>query len=151
MTEFKDVPRYDQGLIGLGVLALVVSFFPYYGASVNAGVLHASESVNAWHGWALFGIMLIFIATALVAIEDFSREQLPRLQVSWNFIVAAMSVLGVICVFLRSITLPSGHALGVSYGVRFGGYLLIVVCAAHALVACLRLLRSGEQMPWAHR
>ena len=151
MTELKDVPRYDQGVLGLGLLVLVVSFFPYYGASVNAGILHASASVNAWHGWALVGIWLIFIATALVGIENFSRDPLPRLQMSWTFIVAALSVIGVICVFLRSVTLPSGQTFGVSYGMRFGGYLLIAVCVLHAVASCLRLTSSGEQMPWAAR
>jgi hypothetical protein len=151
MAEFKDVPRYDQALIGLGVLALIVSFFPYYGVKVNAAGLHASATVNAWHGWAFFGIVLVFLSTASVAIEDFSRDPLPRLQVTWTFIVAAMSVLGVICVFLRSVTLPSGGTLGLTYGVRFGGVLLIIVCAAHAAVAVVKLLRSGEPMPWANR
>lgn len=151
MTDFKDVPVYDQGILGIGVVALIVSFFPYYGASVNAAGLHASASVNAWHGWAFLGIVLIFLATALVAIENFSRDPLPRLAVSWTVIVAAMSVLGAICVFLRSVTLPHGSTFGVTYGVRFGGILLIVVCAAHAVVSVLKLLRSGEQMPWANR
>ena len=151
MAEFRELPRYDQALIGIGVLALVVSFLPYYGASVNAGILHASASVNAWHGWALLGIVLIFIATALVAVQDFSRDPLPELSISWTFIVAAMSVLGLICVFLRSVTLPSGSTFGVTYGMRYGGYLLIVVCVLHAVAACLRLLNSGEQLPWAAR
>jgi hypothetical protein len=150
-TDLRQLPRTDQAVLGLGVIALIVSFFPYYGASVNGAGIHASASVNAWNGWALIGILLVFAATAIVAVQVMSPQTLPRMQVSWTFIAAAASVLGLVCVFLRSVTLPSGNGFGVDYGVRFGGWLLIAVCVLHAVVSVMRLRDSGEAMPWAGR
>lgn len=143
--DIRTLPRNDQALLGLGLLAFIVSFFPYYGWN------HGFGSVNAWHQWALVGMLLILASTIVAAIQVFSTQTLPRLAVSWNVLVAGLSVLGAICIVIRSLTLPSGTFFGASIGLRWGGWLLIIVAILHAIVAVLRLRASGEPMPWAAR
>jgi LPXTG-motif cell wall-anchored protein len=130
------------------VVAFIVSFFPYYGASVHAGGFSQSVSVNAWHGTALVGLLFIFAATIVAAMQAFARESLPNTGMSWNFVVVGLSAIGTILVFLRSVTLPSGSGAGVDYGVRWGGILLIIVCVVHTAFAVLRFRDTGEALPW---
>ncbi|MGN6475242.1 MAG: hypothetical protein ACTHK4_16540, partial [Mycobacteriales bacterium] len=66
--------RNDQGVLAAGVLAFIASFFPYYGASVNAGGFHGSSSTSAWHSYATLALLLIIAATAVAALQVFSAS-----------------------------------------------------------------------------
>src|SRR5947209_664225 len=101
-TDLRQLPRNEMAVLAAGVVAFIVSFFPYYGASVHAGGFSSSVSVNAWHGTALLGLLFIFAATVVAAMQAFARESLPSTGLSWNFVVAALSVIGTILVFLHS-------------------------------------------------
>lgn len=148
--DWRQLPRTDLGVLATGILAFIVSFLPYYGATVKmAGFGEASESVNAWHGTALVGMLLVVAAAVVAAFVAFAPTSLPKIPVSWNFGVLTLSVVGAALVVIRSITLPSGHGV-VDYGIRWGGWLLIVVCVAQAVFAALRFREKGEQLPWHH-
>lgn len=149
-SDVRQLPRDDLGVIGAGALALLFSFLPYYGLKYGAGAFHGSASVNAWHGTALLGTLLVVAAAAVAALQAFSPATLPKTSVSANFGVLALSVVGAVLVVIRSFTLPSGSGFGISYGIRWGGYLLILVCIAQAVFALLRFRASGEAFPWQH-
>lgn len=149
-NDLRQLPRNELGVIGTGALALLCSFLPYYGADFGAGAFRGSATVNAWHGTALLGMLLVVAAAAVAALQAFSPDTLPRMSVSTNFVVLGLSVVGALLVVLRSFTLPSGSGLGLSYGIRWGGWLLIIVCIAQAVFAVLKFRGSGEAMPWQH-
>src|SRR4051812_9375239 len=149
-NDVRQLPRNELGVIGSGAAALLFSFLPYYGVKYGAGAFHGSASVNAWHGTALLGMLLVVAAGVVAALQAFSPDTLPRVSVSANFAVVALSVVGAALVVIRSFTLPSGGGFGVSYGIRWGAYLLIIACIAQAVFAVLKFRASGEALPWQH-
>lgn len=144
-SDVRELPRIDQAFLGLGVLVLIASFLPYSGASY----LGVSDSAIAWHGWAALALILMLIATALVAVQLMTDATLPALRVSWNVVVVALDALGALILVIRTLTLDSGKSAGLSYGVRWGGWLLILAAIAQVVVAGTRFRASGESMPWA--
>ncbi|MDQ1698727.1 MAG: hypothetical protein QOG34_590 [Frankiaceae bacterium] len=153
--DLADMPRRDQAFLGLGVLILILSFLPWYGGDVSANILgtHVSRawSTNAWHGWAALGLILMLIATAIVATELLSETKLPELRVSWAIVVFALDVVGGLLLVIKSFNLPSASGTGFSVGLRWAGWLLVIAAIAQVVVAALRFRASGETMPWAAR
>ena len=149
-VDFRAMPRDDQGILAAGVLAFIASlFFPYYGASVSAGGFHGSASTSAWHSYATLALLLVIAATVVAAIQVFARESLPQANVSWNFIVLALSALGTLLLIIRSFTLDHGSVGGFSYGLKWGAYVLMILCLVQTVFAFLRMRASGDAMPWA--
>src|SRR3954447_11560811 len=72
--DLRQLPRNDLGVLAAGALAFIFSFFPYYGASAKAGGFSYSVSVNAWHGTALLGMLLVVAAAIVAAIIAFSPD-----------------------------------------------------------------------------
>jgi len=148
-TDLRSLPRNDLGVIGAGVLALIVSFLPYYGASSDLpGLGRFDANVNAWHGTALVGMLLVVAAAAVAAAQTFAAESLPRISLSWNLVVLGLSLAGALLIVIRSFTLPSGSGLGIDYGIRYGGWLLIICAIAQAVFAAMRFRATGESLPW---
>jgi hypothetical protein len=148
--DFRQLARNDQGVLAAGALAFIASFFPYYGASVNAGGLHGSSSTSAWHSYATLALLLVVAATVVAAVQVFARESLPQTNISWNFVVLALSGLGTVLLVIRSFTLDHGDVGGFSYGLRWGAYVLMILCVVQTAFAFLRMRASGDAMPWAH-
>lgn len=74
VDDLKSMKTLDQVVLGSGILALIVSlFFPIWGVSY----LGRSSSINAWHGWAFFGMFLILVATGLAAVGSGRRTLCP--------------------------------------------------------------------------
>ena len=148
-SDFRQLGRNDQGILAAGVLAFIASFFPYYGASVSAGGFHGSASTSAWHSYATLALLLVIAATVVAAVQVFARESLPQANVSWNFIVLALSALGTLLLVIRSFTLDHGRVGGFSYGLKWGAYVLMILCLVQTAFAFLRMRASGDAMPWA--
>lgn len=150
----RQLPRNDQLFLGAGVLVFIASFLPWYGVSYNlsfAGVKSSgSASINAWHSYATLGLLLILAATIIAAVMVLSANTLPELGVSWNVVVMGLSVAGALLVVIRSLNLPSASGPGASVGLRWGGWVLLIACVAHAVLAVMRMRASGETMPWVH-
>jgi len=150
--DFRSLSRNDQAFIGLGALVLIASFLPWYGTTVSGKLLghgfNVSSSTHAWHGWAALGLILMLLATALVVEQLFSDSKLPELKVSWNVVVLGLDALGALLIVIRSFTLPSTDVVGVSTGLRWGGWVLIIAAVAQVAVALMRFRASGESMPW---
>jgi len=153
-SDFRQLARNDQLFLGAGVLVFIASFLPWYGVSYNlnfAGIKSSgSASINAWHSYATLGLLLLLAATVVAAVTLLAAESLPEIPVSWNVVVMGLSVVGALLVVIRSLNLPSASGPGASVGLRWGGWVLLIACVAHALLAVIRLRESGEPMPWVH-
>lgn len=126
---------FDKIAVGAGLVALLFSFFSAFitvsipsvtlGGSTFGG---GSVGRNAWHGWAVIGLLLMIAATALVVIRTLQPPVLPD-TAPWPLITAGAASLGVIIVFLRGVTYS-----GVSIG--WSGWVLIIagIIAAAATV-----------------
>jgi hypothetical protein len=148
-SDFRQLPRNDQGVLAAGFLAFIASFFPYYGASVNAGGFHGSSSTSAWHSYATLALLLVIAATVVAAAQMFARGSLPQTNMSWNFVVLALSGAGTVLLIIRSFTLDHGDVAGFSYGLKWGAYVLMILCVVQTAFAFLRMRASGDAMPWA--
>ena len=151
----RQLPRNEQWFLGAGVLVFVASFLPWYGVSYNlsfAGLKSSgSASINAWHSYATLGLLLLLAATVIAGVMDFARDTLPETPVSWNVVVTALSAVGALLVVIRSLNLPSASGPGASVGLRWGGWILLIACIAHAVLAVMRMRASGDPMPWAQQ
>lgn len=152
-TDFRSLSRNDQMFIGLGVLVLIAaSFLPWYGTTFSASYLghgiHTTSTTHAWHGWAALGLILMLIATALVVEQVLPDTKLPELKVSWNLVVLGIDALGALLIVIRSFTLPSADVVGISTGLRWGGWILIIVAVAQVVVGFMRVRAAGESLPW---
>jgi len=149
-TDVRELPRNDKVFLGLGAAVFIASFLPWYGASVSASFggqsFHSSASVTAWHGWAALGVILMLVATLIAAVQLFSDAELPTLRVSWNVLVLVVDAVGALIFVIRSIRLPSGNVAGFSVGLRWGGWILIIVAIAQVVFAALRLRDAGESL-----
>jgi len=152
-SDFRSLSRNDQAFIGLGVLVLIASFLPWYGTTVSGKLLgrgfNVSSTTHAWHGWAALGLILMLLATALVVEQLFPDSKLPALKVSWNVVVLGLDALGALLIIIRSFTLPSADGVGVSTGLRWGGWILMIAAVAQVAVALMRFRASGDSMPWS--
>lgn len=124
MTEIagRQVARNDLGVMAAGAAALVLSFLPYVGVSYKIqGVGSASASINAWHGAALLGLLL----------------------------VTAAAIVGTGLLLLRGLTHGGDvNAFGssVSAGLRWGGYFLVLAGIVESVFAVMALRESGESV-----
>jgi hypothetical protein len=147
-TDLRSLNRNDQVVLGAGVLAFIASFFPFYGVTINVGGFSGSSSIDTWHSYAILGILLVIAATLLAAAQVFASGSLPELPVSANFLVAGLSALGTLLIIVRGFTYDTASAPGGSVGLKWGFYVVMILCLVQVAFAVMRLRASGEQMPW---
>jgi hypothetical protein len=118
----KSLSRTDRIRIGAAVIFFISSFLPFVGASVgDSGLgLHISVSENAWHSFALLGVLLVLVAIAVWALQRFTAVELPTWQVAWGVAIPALAALGTLLIFLRAIT------YGSPIGLRYGAFLVVI-------------------------
>jgi hypothetical protein len=139
--DLKQMNRNDQLIVGGGALAFIASFLPYVGVSGGVGGFHYNYHINAWHGFALLGLLFVFAAAVIVALRVFANAAMPKLPVGINVLVLGLAGLGTILVILRAITY--GHV-----SVEWGGYVLFIAAIAETVGAFLNFKVSGEKIAW---
>jgi hypothetical protein len=147
----RNVGNNDLVIMGSGVLMIIVSFLPWYGASF-AGFSSTVSGWNAGFG-AWFSILLVIAVAAVTAARVFGGRSMPAVgngAVGWGFITAAVSALAFIIMLLRWVTFPSGSH-GVSAGGRFGIYIGLVIAIVQTVYGYLNTVQAGEKMPWQKR
>jgi hypothetical protein len=149
----REVATDDLGVLAAGLAALVFSFLPYVGSSYKVkGLGGGSSHVNAWHGWSVFGLLLLVVAAAVVAARVFGAVELPALPVGWHVLVAGAAALGTFIVLVRGLSWGGTEfeGVGTSYssGMRWGGYLLVLAGVAETVFAVRALRASGESLPF---
>lgn len=136
-ADFKALGKNTQGALIAGAVALVISFFESY---VTVDIAGFSVGTNAWTSFATLGMLLILVATALVAVKAFAAQSLPD-GAPWNLITAAAAGLGTVLVILRAIT-ADGPA-----GPGWSGFVLFIAGIALTVFTVLDFKSSGEQIP----
>lgn len=159
----RYVQRYgarDLVLVGTGVLAVLLSFLPYYyGVSARIdGLGSFSAHVNAWHSYAVLGLLLIVVATAVAAVRVFAPSSLPSdLPVDADAAVLGLAGLGTLLVVVRGFSMGDGTGTGtfgighISAGVGWSGWLLFLAAVAQVAVAAVVVradhLRRASDLP----
>lgn len=143
----KNVSTNDTAVLGAGVLYLIASFLPFYGASVSGGGYKGGTSTTAWHGIMILAILLVIAATAIVAVRVFG--DLPDMPIGPRLAVLGASGIAAVITIIRVLTLDRGTVFTLHYGPRFGAWLLIIVSIVLTAFAFMAFRESGETMPSA--
>ncbi len=143
--DLKKLSTLDRVVAGASVLTLILLFLPWYGFS--DGIYSASVSgFSTSYGW--FGALLIIAAGVYLVLQR-SGVNLAGIPVSPGVVVLGASGLGTVIVALRWLTVPSGGALGFSYGPKYGMIGTLIVGLGETACAFLLFRASGEALPWA--
>ncbi len=146
MPGVQEINRNDLGVMIAGVVAFIASFLPYVGASASFAGVHVSSNANAWHSYAVLGLLLMFAAAIIIAVKTFAS--MPTLPVGLHVLAAALAAVGTLLVIIRGFTVGNEGISGVDVGVRWGGYILFIAGIAETVFALLGMRESGEKVPW---
>jgi hypothetical protein len=148
--QFKSTVQganpYDLGIIGAGVLAFLLSFFPFYTVSVSGGLGLGglSGSGSAWHGFfGWFGVLVALAASVLLALRLLGIHVLDAA-------MTRLAVLGgygvsLLCIILAFFVTPGGGCQGikecedvVDFGRGFGFWAIAIIVIAGLVLSFLR-------------
>lgn len=111
---------FDQIALGSAAVFFLFSFFNRFNsASFSYGGFSTTAGISAWHGYAVLGLLIILVATALVAVKAIQPSILPA-GVPWPLVTAGAAALGWVLVLLRGLTYS-----GVSVG--WSGWIVFIV------------------------
>jgi hypothetical protein len=140
--------KFDLGMMGAGLLALIGSWLPFYTISVSvSGFGGASDSVSAWHGFfGWFGVLIALATSVAVALAVFGVVKLPM---SLAQIAVAGFGLALLLLLLTLFVDPSGgcHGIG-SLGVKcdigrgIGYWLALLAVLGGGALAVMRMRES---------
>jgi hypothetical protein len=126
-----QVPRtfrpLDGGVIALAGAAFVASFLPYVGLSLKLAGFGFDYTVNAWHSYAILGLLALFAAGAATIAGVVGA--VPAQRLGFGIAAAGAAALGTFLVLVRGLTYGQGVQL------RWGGWVLIVVGVAETVCA----------------
>ncbi|HEX4015303.1 MAG TPA: hypothetical protein VHX15_01075 [Frankiaceae bacterium] len=140
-----SVPRHDVIALVSGLLVFVASFLPWYALTFEGGPAESgvTGSFNAWHGLAGIGLILMLFSLVVTAAEPyFGEDGSTPLPVS--IVAAVLACVGALLVVIRSLDLPTPDVPGVSAGLRWGGWILILLVVLQALISVLRVVHVGD-------
>lgn len=144
----KTVKTNDWGVLACAGLIFILSFFSAYITASSSNQLgDFSVGVNAWHGYAVLGLLLLFAAAAIVAARVFANVTLPSLPVGWNLVIAVLAGLGALLVILRALT-GGASGPGFSVGPGWSGWAIMILAVAETVFAAMTFRESGEKVQW---
>lgn len=156
-VDMSSIKRNDLGALVAGGLVFVLSLMPAWitvdfegsGADLFTGF---DTGINAWHSYNVLALLLLLLATAVVAVRVFAPQVIPSgMSVGTGVIAAALAVVGTLLMLLRTLTLfESESAMGVEFsqGPGWSGWLLLVAAIALTTFTALNFRDSGEPLPW---
>jgi hypothetical protein len=114
----------DGGVIALAGAAFVASFLPYAGLSLKlAGLGGFNFTINAWHSFAVLGLLALFAAGAVTIAGVFGATN-PAQRIGYGIAAAVAAGLGTFLVLVRGLT------YGMDVKLQWGGWVLILVGVA---------------------
>jgi hypothetical protein len=144
--ESATLSRHDLAMVGVGVLVFIASFLPWYGVTFSGGNAETgvTGSVDAWHGLAGLGVILLLFGAVAAAAEPMvlGEDWPPRLV---PVVSALLACLGAAFVVIKSLSLPTSDVPGASIGLRWGGWILLVLVVVEALISVLRVVHAGDE------
>jgi hypothetical protein len=120
--NLKALSIADRTRIGAAVVFFISSFLPFVGATVGglgAG-FKLSVSENAWHSFALLGVLLVLAAIVVWAIQRFTAIALPTGRVAWSVAIPAVAAIGTALIAIRAVS------YGSPIGLRYGAFLVVI-------------------------
>ena len=141
----RNVRTNDLVVMGAGVLMIVDSFLPWWGAKHSS--LANRSGWNAGFG-AWFSILLVIAVAVVAAVRVFGGRAMPPVAngaVSWTLLTAAVSALAVVIILLRWLTFQSFGGAAV---MKYGTYLGLIVAIVQTVFGYLSLVAAGERLPW---
>ncbi|MDQ3628753.1 MAG: hypothetical protein M3419_08090 [Actinomycetota bacterium] len=157
--DVSSINKNDLGALIAGGLVFVLSLMPAWvtsgvdgGAADILGAAAMDTGVNAWQGVNALAMLLLLLATAVVAVKVFAPQSLPStLPVGIGVVAAGLAAAGTVILVIRTLTLfESQESMGVSFSISPGwsGWLLMIAAVALTVFAVLGLKESGESLPW---
>ena len=149
-ADFKSLGKFEQGALVAGAVSIILSFFSAYvrvsfdGGEAIPGV-NFSSGTNAWTSYATLGMLLVVVATAIVAVKAFAKESLPA-GVPWNLAALGAAAVGTLMIIIRGLTVGGGGS-GVNVGPGWSGWLLFLSTLALTAFTALSFRESGEKIP----
>lgn len=138
-----DTSRISFGEMVAGVSGLVLfvaMFLPWYQVEVDARVLEASDTINAWDSFRVVDILLVLVLLVAVgmAVVRAAGAMPAQLPFPPGGVVAAAGALAILLILFRIVSLPGPDieveeididrqigiflALLAAIGITFGGY-----------------------------
>jgi uncharacterized membrane protein YccF (DUF307 family) len=147
-TAFQGANPLDIGMIVAAVVIFLLSFFPYYTASVEVkgggdladligGAGSTSESVSAWHGFFGWFAALVALAVAVVLVLRLLGIGLDA--ATSRLVVLAGAGVVALCVILALFVFPDGGA-DLEGGFDLGGGITMETSTGHGIGYWLSLL-----------
>ncbi|GAA2002651.1 hypothetical protein [Catenulispora subtropica] len=130
-----------------GLLAFIVSFFPWYGYSGSGAselkAMGVKTSVNAWDaGFAAWFSVLLLLALAVVGVLA-AQGIVKWAPLLLGFVEAAGGLLAAVLVLLRWLTYDTASGIGGSVGAMWGTYVALVIAIAVAVFGYLDFVAKG--------
>lgn len=136
--------RHDGAAFGCGLLVFVASFLPWYQVTLAGGPAESgvTGTYDAWHGIAGVGLILLLFSLVVIAAEPFAGDGFPPLLA--RLLSALLACVGAALVVARSLKLPGVDIPGAAVGLRWGGWVLVVLVVLQAMLSVLRVVHAGE-------
>jgi hypothetical protein len=149
----------DWGILGVGLLTFIFSFFDYYSASISASYAKfsggISESAGAWHfshasfiAW--FAMAFTVLGAASVALAVFGGRvqgvRAPRLL--GLALSAAGSLLFIIAIFAHPKFVSASHGgFTEHFGHGFSFWVSLVFSLVITVLSLMRVQQEGQALP----
>jgi hypothetical protein len=142
--EPRSASRHDLIAVGAGIAVFIASFLPWYGVTFQGALAESgvNGTTDAWHGLAGIGLILLLFSLVVTAAEPFVGEDMSGLSVA--IAAAVLACVGALFVLIRSLDLPSIDVPGASVGLRWGGWILLVLVVVQAIISVLRVVHHGD-------
>ena len=137
-STVQGAHQYDLGIIAAGVLAFLLSFFPYYTASFGG----FSDSESAWHGFFGWFAALVALAVAVgLALRLFGISVLdPAMS---RLVSLGGFALALVCTILAFFVTPGiggcgSFCDGIDFGRGFGFWASAIAIIGGTVLTFLR-------------
>jgi hypothetical protein len=143
---WKRLSVRDRVVVGGAGGAFIAGFLPWW-----AGLGLGGEVSKGWSAgftaWA--GTLLLATAGVLVVLRR-SAVSWPMTVVGPSTLIAGVSVIGLLLVFVRWMSLPRYRDLGFVAEVRYGVYVALIAGVVEVAAAVADVLASGGRMSRTH-
>jgi len=132
----------DRVIVGGAGVAFIAGFLPWW-AGLGLGGWSRSGWSAGFTAWA--GTLLLTTAGVLVVLRR-SGVWWPMTVVGTSNLIAGVSVVGLLLVFIRWMSLPRARSIGFVEEVRYGIYLALIAGVVEVATAVTEMFASGGPM-----
>jgi hypothetical protein len=142
---WKRLSTRDRVIVGGAGVAFIAGFLPWW-AGLGLGGWSRSGWSAGFTAWA--GTLLLTAAGVLVVLRR-SGVSWPMTVVGPSKLIAGVSVIGLLLVFIRWLTLPRHHATGFVQEPRHGIYVALIAGVVEVAAAVSEVFDLGSRS-WPH-